>query len=210
MKKIILILASAFILGGCNRLDVHQPLSSTRLVFTKANEISQTFVSHRNALNMVNICVRNPARSLIPLRFILKNSTNQVIRLLDFSGGNIDNDDCTRFQFEPVMDSKNQSYTAIIETNIDPLTSKEDEALLRLGLFVEAHGGGDYKEGVASVDGLVTPYDLHFKTLYQQDLASVLKESIGDFFIRLTQDPLFLIIFALLISGIIWKYHKLK
>lgn len=210
LGKICLIIASGFILAGCNRLDNHQPLSSARLSFVKANEISQTFVSHHSALNMVHICLRNPGRSEIPLIFELKDKTGTVLRKLNITGGNIDNDDCTRFKFAPILDSQNQSYTALIKTNIDPKIDPADETLLRLNVGVEAHGGGDYLEGEASVDGVVTPYDLHFKTFYLQDLNDVVSESLRNLLVRLTKDPVFFLFFILLLIGIVWKYRQIK
>lgn len=210
ISRLCLIVLIGFILGGCNRLDNHQPLSSARLSFVKANEISQTFLSHHSSLNMVHICLRNPGRSLIPLVFELKDKTGALVRRLDITGGNIDNDDCTRFQFEPITDSQNQSYTASIKNNLDPRIDPADETLLRLNVGIEAHGGGDYLAGEASVDGVETPYDLHFKTFYQQDLKDVIIESIHNFLTRLTKDPLFFLIFVIFLIGIIWKYRQIK
>lgn len=208
--KVCLIIASGFILAGCNRLDNHQPLSSARLSFVKSNEISQTFVSHYGSLNMVHICLRNPGRSEIPLVFELKDKAGVVVRSLNLTGGNIDNDDCTRFQFAPIIDSQNQSYSALIKTNIDPKIDPADETLLRLNVGIEAHGSGDYKEGEASVDGVETPYDLHFKTFYQQDLKDVVNESIHNLLTRLTKDPFFFLVFTLLIISIVWKYRQIQ
>ena len=210
MKKLALLIISALLLSGCNRLDNHQPLSSHPLSFTKVNVIKQTFVAHRNDLNMVYICLKNPARTLVPLRFTLTDDLGLVIRQLDFTGGNIDNFDCTRFQFEKIEDSADRKYFATIATNIDPALEAKDEALLRYGLLIEAHGGGDYLEGTASVDGIEVPYDLHFKTLYYQPLKEVIRESWQGFFLRLTQDPIFLIIFSLLIFWVVYRFKKAK
>jgi len=210
MKRFILVIISALLLSGCNRLDNHQPLSSHILSFAKANSISQTFVAHRNNLNMVNICLRNSSRSPISLRFTLADQSGAIIRKLDFTGGNIDNFDCTRFQFEKIKDSADRLYTATITTNIDPALEAKDEALLRYGLLIEAHGGGDYLGGTALVDGVEVPYDLHFKTLYYQPLSEVIKESWQGFFLRLTQDPIFFIIFLLLICWVVYRFKKAK
>lgn len=210
MKKFIIIICSALFLSGCNRLDNHQPLSSHQLSFAKANSISQTFVAHRNNLNMVNICLRNSSRSPISLLFTLTDQTGAIIRELDFTGGNIDNFDCTRFQFEKIEDSAGRKYFATIATNLDPTLDVKEEALLRYGLLIEAHGGGDYLGGTASVDGIEVPYDLHFKTLYYQPLKEVITESWQGFILRLTQDPIFFIIFLLLIAWVVYRLKKAK
>lgn len=210
MKKILVVIISAIFLSGCNRLDNHQPLSSHHLLFSKADKISQSFVSNRDDLNTVYICLRNTTRSEIPLRFLLSDETGLVIRSLDFTGGNIDNFDCTRFQFEKISSSKGKSYTASIETNLSPDLDATDEELLRYGLYIEAHGGGDYLAGFASVDGAEVPYDLHFKTLYTQPLPEILKESITQFLARLTKDPVFFLLFIALIVTFVYKLKKAK
>ena len=208
MKKLALLIISTLLLSGCNRLDNHQPLSSHPLSFAKANAIKQTFVAHRNDLNMVYICLKNPARSLIPLRFTLTDDLDLVIRQLDFTGGNIDNSDCTRFQFEPVKDSALRTYSAAVSLVLDPsLTPKEQESL-RSGLYAEAHGGGDYLGGTAYLDGTEVPYDLHFKTLYFQPLKEVLAESAWQLLHRATQDPLFFLVLLALIVGVIYQLKK--
>ena len=210
MKKLALLLISALLLSGCNRLDNHQPLSSHPLSFAKVNVIKQTFVAHRNDLNMVYICLKNPARTLVPLRFTLTDDLGLVIRQLDFTGGNIDNFDCTRFQFDPIKDSVLRTYSAAVSVVLDPtLTSKEQESL-RSGLYAEAHGGGDYLGGTAYLDGLEVPYDLHFKTLYYQPLKEVFAESAWQFLYRLTQDPLFFLVFLTFIGGVIYQLTKAK
>lgn len=210
MKKILLIVISAIFLSGCNRLDNHQPLQSSKLTFTKSDRIGQTFVSHRDNLNMVYMCVRNTGRSLIPLRFELKSDGGQVLRTLDFTGGNIDNDDCTRFQFEPLADSKNKVYEADIVTNLDPTLEPAEVTLLRNGVYIESHGGGDYKDGVAVVDGVPTQLDLHFKTLYSQPLNDVIKEAWQGLLARLTMDPTFLLIYLALLIFLMLKLKRAK
>lgn len=210
MKKLFFITLTAIFLSGCNRLDNHQPLQSSKLTFTKSSRIGQTFVSHRDNLNMVYICVRNTGRSLIPLRFELKSDEGKVLRTLDFTGGNIDNDDCTRFQFEPVADSKNKIYKADIVAQLDPKLEPTEVALLRNGVYVESHGGGDYKDGVAMVDGQPTELDLHFKTLYSQPLRDVIKEAWQGLLVRLTMDPIFIFIYLSLMIFLIAKLRSAK
>ncbi len=208
MKKIIFVVLSALLLGGCNRIDNHQPLSSHKLFYQKTYSIGQVFIANRNNLNMVNICIRNPSRILLPLEFTLNDGIGQSVRKIKLDAGNIDNVDCTRMQFEPIEDSKGKKYTASITVlkDVDP-----DSKLVELSkpsLFIEAHGGGDYLGGNAVVDGLESAYDLHFKTYYKQDLRSVIEESISTFGTRITQDLFFDIIFVLLVLWIIKKYRQ--
>lgn len=209
MKKFVLLVISTLFLSGCNRLDNHQPLSSASLSFAKANIITQTFLSHRDNLNAVSICLKNPSRSPIPLHFALADDTNSILRELNFTGGNIDNLDCTRFQFEPIPNSANRRYLASISLNLDPTLDPKEEVLLRYGLLIQAHGGGDYLDGTASVDGIETPYDLHFKTFYFQPLKEVVAESSRQFGHRLTQDPLFFLVFLSLLGAVTY-YSRIR
>ncbi|MFZ2200164.1 MAG: hypothetical protein WAV40_05275 [Microgenomates group bacterium] len=193
-----------------NRVDAHQPLSSHFIYFAKVDSISQSFVSHRPNLNIVSICLRNPSRLLTPLKFELLDSSSQVIRSINFAGGNIDSFDCTKFQFEPVTDSSGKSYIARIKTDLaQDLGPKEIESA-KSGLYVESHPGGDYLGGNAYMDNVETMYDLHFKTMYRQELSAVFKESYQGFFIRLTKDPLFFLGFILILGLVIKKFRKAK
>lgn len=206
MKKIILILFSAILLGGCNRQDAHQPLGGNKIFFSKAEVISQSFISSAPNLNITSICLRNVDRVLSPFEFSLHESTSssEAIRSIDFSGGNIDNQDCTRFQFEPVIDSEGKLYVAQIKPKLSLL---EDP---RINIYLEANPGQDYLDGQAYVDNVETPYDLHFKTYYQQDLKTVVSESLSNFLIRFTKDPIFTLVWSALIIVVIWVYRKAK
>lgn len=193
-----------------NRLDNHQPLSTHPIYFAKVDTIAQTFVSHRPNLNIVSICMRNPSRLLTPLKFELLADKAEVVRSLDFTGGNIDNFDCTKFQFDPVLDSNDKNYTARITAILDPtLDSKEKEAA-KSGLYVESHGGGDYLGGNAFVDGKDTGFDLHFKTLYRQEYGEVFKESYLGFGSRIIKDPIFFVVFLAILTFVIIKIRKAK
>lgn len=210
MKKIIFILLASFTLAGCNRIDSHQPLSSHKLSYLKSYSIGQKFVSNRDGLNMVNICIRNPSRVLLPLQFTLLDDAGIELRQLNLDAGNIDNVDCTRIQFEPISDSKGKVYTSIITVMKDSEPDSKYVELTKPSIFIEAHGGGDYLGGNAVVDGQESIYDLHFKTYYKQDLRSVIEESFSNFGVRLTQDLFFDIIFILLIIWVFKKYRDAK
>lgn len=189
---------------GINRTDAHQPLTNQKLPLTGHTSISQTFYSSENNLNIVSLCLRNPSRVLAPLEFSLHEATTSAkpIRTIPFSTGNIDNFDCTRFQFAPIGDSAGRSYAA----QIRPL---ESEALYPLiGVYVEAHNGQDYQAGDAYLDQAKTGYDLHFKTSYYQSLPAVAQESAAQFFRRLGQDPLFFLLYALVIIYLFTRLFK--
>lgn len=213
MKKLLLVLAAAVTLGGCNRLDNHQPLTVKNLTFAFASSISQTFYSRHNGVNRVDICLRNRDRVLLPLRFslYLAGSTT-AIRTLDFSGGNIDNQDCTRFQFAPVADSADKEYRAeiaVLPPQSDVLP--EDFMHTKDSLSIEANGGGDYPQGAAYLDNKVTEYDLHFKSYYEQSAGDAIRESLAQLGARLTQDPAFIVVYiialAVLVRGLARKAH---
>ncbi|KKU45876.1 MAG: hypothetical protein UX62_C0026G0006 [Microgenomates group bacterium GW2011_GWA2_46_7] len=156
-----------------HRLDVHQPLTTSLLHFGQGSRISQTFYSHRDNLDIVSICLRNPDRYQIPLQFVLSEG-KQVVRSLDFNSANIDFQDCTKFQFPKVEDSANKTYQVeiISPKSTDPLS------ISPLILDVEAHTGTDYLGGVASLNDKDTGLDLHFKTFYHQSIQDTLVESL--------------------------------
>jgi len=193
-----------------NRTDNHQPLSTHNLSFAKAESIGQTFVSHRPGLNIVSICLRNPNRLLTPLKFDLIDDQSIIVRSINFTAGNIDSFDCTKFQFDPIIGSAGKSYLAQITPILDPSLILKDQELTKSGIYIESHGGGDYLGGQALVNGQTTDYDLHFKTLYRQENLAIFKESYQDFFARVTKDPLFFLGFILFLGLVIWKYRKAK
>lgn len=210
MKKLFLVALAALALGGCNRIDSHQPLTSHKFYFYRLFDLTQTFLSHRPNLNIVSICLRNPDRTLIPLQFMLKGEEGTTVRTLDFTGGNIDNADCTKFQFEPVKDSEGKKYSAHIVVKLDPTLEPRTAQGYRSGLYAEAHGGGDYLDGAALVDGVGTEYDLHFKTHYRQDMGEIVLESLTQLLTRLTADPLFMLTYLVLLGWIVVKLCRSK
>lgn len=198
MKKLFIIIISTIFLSGCNRLDVHQPLTDTLVKFDTAKVISQTFVSTRENLNIVSVCLRNPARVLAPFRFELwQQNPHVLLREIEFNGGNIDNSDCTKFQFTPVENSRGQAY----EFKIISIVLVE-EKLARVSVHVEAYNDTNYLGGSASLDDQPLNADLHFKTHFYQPLQTVVRESWLQLLSRLTKDFVFLLPYTLLLLGI--------
>ena len=185
MKKLFLVFLASIFLSGCNRLDFHQPLTTTSPPLTAGTTVSQTFRANHNNLNIVSICLRNHERIDMPLRFSLSEAGHEV-RFIDFSSHNIDNTDCTRFQFAPLTDSGGRTFTASIIA-----LPTQTPALIPLVVGVEKHGT-----------------DLHFKTHYYQSPIDAVKESWSQFVYRLTQDLAFLIPYLLLLGGIIYLCGK--
>lgn len=170
-----------------NRLDQHQPLTSTITRFYEGDTISQVFYSHRNDLNTVSICLRNEGRALTPMTFTLSVG-DKVVRTLQFSGGNIDNEDCTKFKFDKIEDSQNKTYVAAITS---PPADKQAQ---KPAVFsIEMH------EGV-----------MHFKTFYYQAVSAVAQESIAQLTSRFTQDPVFLILWVLMVGYLINRLRLSK
>jgi len=176
MNKLLFIIVSALFLSGCNRIDVHQPLTSALIPLTAGETVSQTFVANYDNLNIVRICLRNPDRVQTPIRFSLLVD-KQEIRGIDFNSSNIDNTDCTRLQFTPIPNSAGQMFTASIM-----IYPPKESNLPSTPIFVEQYG-----------------QDLHFSTNYYQSLSSTLHESWTQFVRRLSLDPAFLLPYLLLI-----------
>jgi hypothetical protein len=187
MSKIFLVLLSGFLLAGCNRLDQHQPITSTVVKLSEGESITQSIVSTHNNLNTVSICIRNLERGLIPMTFTL-NEGDKPIRTLEFSSGNIDNADCTKFKFDPIIDSEHKTYLATISSKPPDINK-----LIPTILTVEKHGD-----------------DLHYKTLYSQPLREAVRESFAQFYSRLWGDKAFVIIWTGLVIYLVIQIIKIK
>lgn len=185
MKKIILILTTAFILSGCNRLDEHQPLTSGITKFSEGESISLPISPSRNNLNTVSICLRNPQRELIPLTFSLSEG-DSPLRTIDFSSGNIDHEDCTKFKFEPIPDSQGKKYLVTVSSQ-----PPSPDKLIPTVLTVEKYQGA-----------------IHYKTFYYQPLNEVINESISGFIARLNDDLVFTLFWSLFMLLLIIKLIK--
>lgn len=183
-----------------NRQDVHQPATDTHLLLDGAKSVSQTFVSARDNLNIVSVCVRNPARLLSPLRFdLFVASKTDPIRTINFSGGNVSEDDCTKLQFAPVEDSGGKSYTFTLSSPsfAAPVPANS--------MYLEVASDDNYSYGTAAIDGTPLHQDAHFMTYYRQDLGAVVEESLAQFVARLPLDLSFLIPYTILLFTVIYK-----
>lgn len=203
MNKLIAIFASIAALT-INRQDLHQPLTDTKLSFEKHSSMSQAFTSNYDNLNIISICVRNPERSLLPLQFTLHESTSSAApaRTLTFNGGNIDNQDCTRFQFDPITDSAGKSYVAVIKA------TKTEKEFSHSGIYVESYGASDYVRGEAYLDNIVNGTDFHFKTSHRENLWGTVNESLMQFRRRLGQDIPFFTFYILVVGLVIYRLWK--
>ncbi len=198
IKSFLVAIVSFLTSLSLNRIDVHQPRTNFKLNYGQATTISQSFISHYNSLDIVSICVRNPRRILEPLQFNLYEATtsSQPVRTLLFSSGNINNQDCTRFQFQPISNSRNKFYVAEIK-RLKPNPKKPTS------LYVETYDDDDYQEGTAYRDQQLVRKDLHFKTFYRQPLFQALTQAAHNFFNRITQDPVFFIFYLFLLGFIV-------
>lgn len=205
IKSFFLTFISLLTSFSLNRLDVHQPRTAFKPSYNRSVSISQSFKSHHNQLNIVSICIRNPHRILEPLQFNLYEATpsSQPVRSFNFSSGNIDNQDCTRFQFEPISHSQNKFYFAEIK-RLKPNSKKPSS------LYVEAYVDNDYLEGTAYRDNQPLNKDLHFKTFYRQPFFQALIQAVHNFSYRIIQDPIFFIFYFFLLGFIVKQFINSK
>jgi hypothetical protein len=91
--------------------DVGQSRENTQIWVYKDHPISQTFTTQNNGLNVITVYLKNVSlRNQDPLVFRLLDKSN-VIREITLSGYNVGDGDNVRFQFDPVLDSANHTYT---------------------------------------------------------------------------------------------------
>lgn len=188
-----------------NRQDVHQPQTDTLYLLDTAATVGQTFFSSRPELNIVSVCLRNPARQLTPITFKLydNSSRTEPLRTIEFNGGNVSEDDCTRLQFVPLTDSANKEYYLELSSPgfANPINPKNS-------MYIEVASDYNYPGGTAYVDGVPLAADLHFKTYYRQDLAEVAQESVTQFGSRLPQDLGFMLPYLLILGLVLARLFK--
>lgn len=180
-----------------NRLDNHQPLTSSKLIIHPSDVIAQTFDSHHDLLNIVSICLRNNGNLDQPLTFNLYENTTNKIRTIKFSSSNISASDCTRFQFEPIKDSQNKQYRAeIIYNPAVGIPSPYNT------LSIETHSGDEFMSGTASVNSQPLPLDFHFKTYYFQTIHDAIQSTLTSYPSRIRGDISFMVFWLMLIIGV--------
>lgn len=187
-----------------HRLDAHQPRTSSTLTLLPGDTITQTFLSNYNNLDIVSICLRNQDRLLQPLTFTLSNQQGEILRTIPISTGNIDNQDCTKFQFDPITNSADNTFSATITV----ATGSSVAAPGTQPITVEAYTGTDYPQGIALKNMVDTNLDLHFKTFYSQAYSSVIAESLAQILPRFGRDWVFSIFWTLAVGYLIFRLIK--
>lgn len=186
-----------------NRLDAHQPLTTVKLPLPLGSTATQSFLSIHNQLNIYSVCLRNPDRLLVPITFTLHEATTsaKALRTIEFNGGNIDNADCTRLQFEPLEDSAGKTYFAKLTVNaLDPQELPVDYR----DLYLEADQDTGYPAGTAYLNSTPLGLDFHFKTHYSQPISEVVKESLSQLPPRFLQDPGFSLFYLALLAATLY------
>ena len=97
--------------------DVGQPHENTQVWVYKDHPISQTFTPKNNGLNVITIYLKNVSlRNQEPFKFVLSDKS-VPIREINLSGYNIGDGDNVRFQFDPIMNSKDLPLTLTLSSD---------------------------------------------------------------------------------------------
>jgi len=91
--------------------DTGQPQVEKEIWVYSGHPVSQTITPVHDGFNVITIYLRNIGlRNQDPFLFQISDSTG-VIRSISLTGYNIGDGDNVRFQFPPIMNSKNLRYT---------------------------------------------------------------------------------------------------
>jgi hypothetical protein len=97
--------------------DVGQPLVEKELWVYSSHPVSQEIIPQNNGLHVITVYLRNVAlRNQDPFLFELSDSSG-VIRSIRLTGYNIGDGDNVRFQFNPIMNSKDNPLTLTLTSN---------------------------------------------------------------------------------------------
>lgn len=99
---------------------IEQNPSGQIIYFLKDRDFKQQFISPKNNLYSIEIKLKNPdMRNRDPVTFSL-SSDNKTLSKLDLNGTNIRDGDWTRFTFEEIPQSENQSFGFTLASNSPP------------------------------------------------------------------------------------------
>ena len=113
-------------LGVRNRLDIQQPLRDTWVPLSVGKSVSQSFTATNNFVNVVILYFKNPGlgnKGELQFSLQLEDGTSLVER--QFSGYNIGDPSDVRFQFEPLLSSKNKKFIIVVKSlsSVEPQIS---------------------------------------------------------------------------------------
>lgn len=162
----------------------------------------QTFVSTENGLDRIDLSTAtfariNTSQVIFHLRSAPDASTD--LRTITLPGDLIQNERPTSFEFEPIADSKQQSYYFYIE-------SPDGEA--GNAITVYANDEDTYKQGSAYQNGRMVPGDMVFTAYAQQQFS--LAQVLNDFGHRWLNDISFLIVYLAIIAVVVFFLLKKK
>lgn len=116
----ILLLAVSFLilwLGVRNRLDIQQPLRDTWVTLSAGKSVGQSFTATNNFVNVVILHFKNPGlANKGELQFSLQSEDGAILVERQFSGYNIGDPSDVRFQFEPLLSSKNKKFIIVVKS----------------------------------------------------------------------------------------------
>lgn len=172
-----------------NRQDVSQPLQDSFVALPEVGSLEQIFTAKNDFINIIMLNFKNPNfADKGDFLFSLKSFDSQPLAEIPFSGYNIGDPSTIRFQFEPILSSKNKKFIFSIKS-VSPGGST-------ISLISSKKNGFNYA--------------VYYRTVNKKLEAINL---IGRFFKGLLSDPLFLVFWLLLLFLTVWvkiKFSKIN
>ncbi len=179
------------------RLDTVQVKSSEAVLLKPGYEYEQTFVSKHDGLYLIKVFANNPKLEYKePLLFkLLSADTKEKIVEIPFSGLNVGVNTWIRFQFLP-QKSIEKKFSFYLSA---PIEAKK-AVPIELGKAIKNSEGKDLS---LFLNGEKQSGTLLFKSYYKTGIWQFIKDSLNDFWQRISLDKQFLIAYIGLIISIL-------
>ena len=162
--------------------DAYQPVVNRLVPIINSKPMKQEIYSSFDGLTSVEVFLKN--RIILnnqPLVFSLWHKSEKL-REIPANGSNVGDGENVRFQFSPLTDSANRSYTLVLEANQTTTQNVPIEVCIS--------NDDTYLNG--KVDG--EPGDISFQTYYRpQNRAQVMKSLAGEFIHKINRQFIVLV-----------------
>ena len=197
-KLILLLLLTGLVLAGCTFDSISAQQEKTTLLLPellKGKSYGQIFTSSRNNLYRIDLGTATFGHiNSAEVIFHLQESPGSAVDLFSkvIPADQVQNERPTTITFPSIPDSSNKSYYFWIES---PQASPGNA----ISLYINEED--NYSGGTAYQDGKAVPGDIVFSA-YSQDQYSF-EEVLHSFFGRVSADPAFMILYAVVILSLI-------
>lgn len=214
-------------------LDQFQISNTDLLLVGPENAVKQSFIAGKNNLSGIRVGLSNATLGGKKAYQISLSDSSGIIRSQDISESNIGWKVSFRYDFPPIGDSNNKSYTLIINplyqdasekylldvnkerSHIAEMTSLtgEEKRILQSEydkkyINVLYNKIDAYKAGSAYLNNIPLSGDIEFETYYSAPASSAVTNIYHNIFTNLFSDPGFLIFYVVLLIGLLIGIYR--